>query len=522
MQRVELRSTHADDDDVELELQEVESEISDMVELAVKAIPELHLAQVWVPCRKMSNNMCCMRRACYKTPPRSWREPSYIDLDVDMDNYLAACSFHHQQIDLNCFSQNSWDLTMSTNPLAHYAQKARLSHRLLLRVDSRRRIYVVEYFLDACGDTHLRHLIKVTEMEMESQGLKFTLDEGESANPFGYEQLMGKGRRPHRHECGWVVSREGEGEEAGASKIQEAMSRIVDEGLFDSGSTCRLVQFWAPKMGGLILETAEQWCGVSDGLAPFRKECMRRRRPDDDEVGPPARVFRKGMMEITPDLRLYSTREFPLRNLALQCCHGEKGYIALPVFDHDIVEGDKCVGVVEFVGCSLHRLHHIQRVLKRAQLHTNSTPSFIRDEIRSSDEAALSELKKALYLSTHFPQLCVAEVWASHGMELALAFSTNLIFRMIPDVFHEVIDMSDVGNLFHIQTRDGIARMVLESENKSCFCPNLSDLSNQHRGRASLTPPHTAKAPLLLCSLFAKLGHWERLRLEVLSHEPQS
>ena len=76
------------------------------------------------------------------------------------------------------------------------------------------------------------------------------------------------------------------------------------------------------------------------------------------------------------------------------------------------------------------------------------------------------------------PQLHMTNVWVSitecdsttnsnmSCMELVLC--SNDIHKFVP--IHSV-------HCFHVQARKGIVGMALSSENKSCFCPNLSEFS---------------------------------------------
>lgn len=113
------------------------------------------------------------------------------------------------------------------------------------------------------------------------------------------------------------------------------------------------VQFWAlNEFGGRrYLTTADQPFAVAylfKGLCWYRKESLNHKYMVDEEehLGPPGRVFRSGINpESSPDLLLYSTEEFPLRNLAASC--GLRSCLSLPVFD--VGKGDPCIGVLEFL-----------------------------------------------------------------------------------------------------------------------------------------------------------------------------
>ncbi|KAH6798352.1 hypothetical protein C2S51_034836 [Perilla frutescens var. frutescens] len=161
-----------------------------------------------------------------------------------------------------------------------------------------------------------------------------------------------------------------------------------------------MVQFWAPKMGQdmCYLETSDQPYAVgclARGLASFRKECIKHHyfvdeETKEEELGPPGRVFRNGHPESTPDLYLYSTKEFSRRNYAVHC--GLKEYFALPVFEK--LESE-CVGVLEVVGLDYHsKIGDIATALEEAKLHSiihrNFPPLFIAKQNPTSVNLYLS------------------------------------------------------------------------------------------------------------------------------------
>ncbi|KAI3453572.1 hypothetical protein Pfo_010235 [Paulownia fortunei] len=180
-----LRSTHIDFSRCsESEQAMANGDITEMLELAIKAVPQLHMAQVWVPCKQCANtstNLSCMERATFITT-----EDMH---DQDMHEYLAACEFHKLQIGKGitrtlmssnnkcCFCRNICDYSISENPLAHYAQKARLSFCFAICIESVHNcndLYVVEFFLqpnsreDACGGSLVHLLLRIMETKLKN------------------------------------------------------------------------------------------------------------------------------------------------------------------------------------------------------------------------------------------------------------------------------------------------------------------------------------------------------------------
>lgn len=119
-----------------------------------------------------------------------------------------------------------------------------------------------------------------------------------------------------------------------------------------------MVQFWAVdemEERHHYLSTIGQPFSVGQlnkGLCWYRKLCRGHaydvdvvERGDEEQqqlIGGVGRAYRNGHPESTPDLRLYSTGEFPLRDEAARC--GFTCYLALPLFDF---HKNVCCGVLE-------------------------------------------------------------------------------------------------------------------------------------------------------------------------------
>ncbi|KAH6771661.1 hypothetical protein C2S51_010065 [Perilla frutescens var. frutescens] len=503
-------------------------EIREILELAIKAVPRLSLAQVWVPCKQCAD-LCCMERSAFITAQDKIVNV-YEHIDSDLLEYLEACELHNLQVDLNYFRQTVIDLSISRNPLAHYAKKARLSLCFAICLQSVNNsngpnFVILEFLLqpkcgeDSFSDSSMHLLLRIIEIKLKS--FKFVLTEHLP------DELVGQSRQPNAIECinnmlnvvnfsesnfkgyletadicclrpsyktshkGWVFGwparknlSENDSNSLLTTKIVQFMKKIAVKFWTDNNW---IVQFWEPKIvkDRCYLETSGQPYALgclAEGLASFRKKCIEHHYFVDDEakeeeLGPPGRVFRNGHPEITPNLFLYSTKEFPIRNYAVQCFLQQ--YFALPVFDEH-----KYVGVLEVIGFEYVDLKKIERALKAAKLcstHIDFHPIFLsnKEAVKTINgrRKALIEVKKALELITKIPQLHMVNVWVPKGecfssnsnvscMELAL--STKALWKFMP---------TNQVHCIHVQTRKGIVGMVLASENKSCFCRNLCEFS---------------------------------------------
>ncbi|XP_047954959.1 protein NLP6-like isoform X2 [Salvia hispanica] len=499
------------------EMRQPGSEISQVLELVMATIPRIYLAQVWIPCNKQCvnifTNLCCMEMVSF-IDSQTKIFNSWSDIDVDMHDYLEACEFHNLQIDLHSFHSTLCGLTISENSTAHYVQRARMSHFIAVSHKSNdNNLYcVIQFFLRAkyTRDDHSLHLLlRILEINLKSVSVMFVSG----------KQLLEEYVRPNAIECesidtfsliksykqnfleldvttylktidscylkpsstgtdkGWIFCLPAE--QSVCEEHVESNSWLVKmkmEGLMEKIATKSskhnnwIVQFWAPKMenGRCCLKTLYQPYAVSylaKGVASFRKQCMENYyfvddEAKQDELGPPGRVFRFKHPEISPDLFYYTREEFPMRNFAMVCCN--RGYLVLPVFENEGIGNHKIVGVLEFLGFYHSDLPIIEKLMK----------------IFNGTEKALREIRNVLILINVIPQLYMTNVWVptrdcggttnSNRSCMELTFSTNDFMKsMATNSVHGI----------HVQARKGMIGMVLASENKSCFCPNLSEFS---------------------------------------------
>ncbi|KAL2230061.1 UNVERIFIED_CONTAM: Protein NLP6 [Sesamum indicum] len=265
-----------------------------------------------------------------------------------------------------------------------------------------------------------------------------------------------------------------------------------------------LVQFWAPKTAGgrCFLTTSGQPFAVDwlcKGFCWYRKHCSSHDylvdgEANEAELGPPGRVFQSGLPESSPDLRLYSTKEYPLRNQALSC--GIKGYMALPVFD---LLGQDCVGVLEFVVFSAEYINIVNEVeegLKTADirwtLNINQPcleASLLQNEKdRGGQQLVLNEIKQMFEVLKRSAQLHLAQAWITSMNSLEVDNTPNsgtiLMERAIFKVF---VDYEDDYNsptthflkackLHSLIVGKGIVGRILATC-ESFFCPSVSNFS---------------------------------------------
>ncbi|KAL8540759.1 hypothetical protein ACS0TY_002109 [Phlomoides rotata] len=483
LEAAQLRTTHLN---LGGSVKEVDSEIMEMLQLAKTVMPQLQTTNVWIPCHECTNtnNLSCMEIS----------HPMVADLwdsigsssSYDMLRYRKACGLHHLQIGEYA---NVPAITVCRNS----------SH------NSTRDFKVVEFFLqcnsrkDEFYKSHLPLLLRVMEMKLKKYKFAYggELEVGESS-ALGYESIKYKHERSKKHNpmmgiMGWSEiyrlsdftkylkradlhyskpSKERDGwvicekeSSLGSDIIQERikclMIKLASPEVF---LPYAVGQFWAPKLVGnsCYLEASGQPFGL-DGLykslAYFRKQCMGHRyyvsengAAKEDKLGPPGRVFLNGHPETTPDLRLYSPTEFPLREHAVRC--RLTSYVALPIFK---LNEPKCVGVLELLVFFDNTLFDVaSEEIKTANLsstHVNFKPRLLLGN--NGWELASTEIQKAWELFAAIPQLYTVPL---PTMTLALV---DPLLRKVQ----------------HAETGKGIAGMALVSDSKSCFCRNLCEFS---------------------------------------------
>ncbi|PWA68930.1 NIN-like protein [Artemisia annua] len=142
-----------------------------------------------------------------------------------------------------------------------------------------------------------------------------------------------------------------------------------------------LVQFWSPRVVGKrqILTTLDQPFGFGlpvEELYFYRKESEQNlflvcKDDEEQDISPPARVFRRGLPEWTPDVTNYLPKHFPQQDCAIRC--NLHGYLALPIFDSTT---PLCIGVLELLMSSKNTDYtfEVQQVHKALKLQNLTCP----------------------------------------------------------------------------------------------------------------------------------------------------
>ncbi|KAL8544035.1 hypothetical protein ACS0TY_004544 [Phlomoides rotata] len=549
-----------------------ESEIVKMMESAMEAVPQLHTVQVWTPCNQClttTNTLTCLERTAFIHFKDKKLNSYDIQEDFTMLYFLEACEFHQLQIEnwtgrplmsvnrKSSFCRSICDFSICEYPLAHYAQKARLSFCFVIHLhniyDSNNQCFL-EFFVqpnsrgDACDASFLHLLLRIMVMELKNFKFDESIFELRKTSALGYEYMEWKHQhseevnmlmvmKDHTHTekyslsdfilylqtpdlsclqpCEkrrhvWLFWREEisnnevNNNRGLQEEIRKLMMAITSKWVWRR--PCSLLQFWALGINESrpCLQTSHQpfaLGSLNKGLAFFRKQCMECRYFVDDgaagdEVGPPQRVFRSGHHESTPDLHLYSTTEFSLRDHALHCCL--KRYIAFPILD----QHKKCIGVLECVrddddddyddgllgpldsvggkvSCvgdndDDEMIGTIRKALLKATSLSSTHINFKPTHTVGSRRLAEIEIGRAFDLFRKIPQLFHNDVWATYNKCDSISSNICCMERL---QCANLVVLDWPNNFCQVQTGKGIVGMVLASENKSCFCRNLCDFS---------------------------------------------
>ncbi|XP_058203599.1 protein NLP7-like isoform X2 [Rhododendron vialii] len=144
-------------------------------------------------------------------------------------------------------------------------------------------------------------------------------------------------------------------------KVRLSIRRALQKLIFYPELQECLVQFWAPtetKEGRTLLTTQYQPFALgkaatsteTNQLCQYRMGMCREynnffyadAESGEEQLGLPGRVFLNKLPESTPEVKCYSRKEYPQRDLALRC--EIKGSWALPVFEQS---SHTCIGVLE-------------------------------------------------------------------------------------------------------------------------------------------------------------------------------
>ncbi|GJV09108.1 NIN-like protein [Tanacetum coccineum] len=184
-----------------------------------------------------------------------------------------------------------------------------------------------------------------------------------------------------------------------------------------------LVQFWSPLDVGKhqLLTSIDQPFGlgvIDEGLYSYRRDSERNvflvdKDDAEEDISPPARVFRRGLPEWTSDLHNYLAKHFPQQECAIRC--NLHGYLALPVFDST---ASLCIGVIEVLMSSkitdyAFEIQQVHKALKTQSLTSPQVSDFTTpnatNEQRQIELDLIHGILKAVCDSHNLP---LAQTWA--------------------------------------------------------------------------------------------------------------
>ncbi|KAA8526123.1 hypothetical protein F0562_007777 [Nyssa sinensis] len=266
-----------------------------------------------------------------------------------------------------------------------------------------------------------------------------------------------------------------------------------------------LVQFWAPtKIGDhCVLTTSDQPFGlglIDKGLCSYRMNSMGYKffidGENEEDLGPPGRVFLKQWPEWTPNVQDCSRNKYPQLNHAVRC--NIRGSLALPVLEPS---DGHCVGVLELTLTSeyldyAYEVREVCRALKDVNLKSSTIFDHPNMQIcNDGRQRALDEIFHVLEVVCEAHKLPLAQTWVLSGHCSVVAYGGDL--RKSCGSF----DVSCMGQLcmsttgapfyvgdacmwrfwkasteHHLQKGQGVVGRALSS-NSLCFCRDVAQFS---------------------------------------------
>ncbi|XP_074573564.1 protein NLP1-like [Curcuma longa] len=257
-----------------------------------------------------------------------------------------------------------------------------------------------------------------------------------------------------------------------------------------------LVQVWVPVMRGgkQVLTTCGQPFFLDfncERLVNYRSASTRYQFLADEDshqaVGLPGRVFLWKLPECSPDVRFFSSYEYPRVKDARQ--YDVRGTIALPVFEKD---SQSCLGVVELVMTTqkVNYSSDIEKICNAFQaidLRTREVFSVPHLKMTGdSYQAALSEIQMVLQTACKTHRLPLAQTWISclqqgkkgnwHSDEQTFmdCISTDDDACYVQDP--SMKDFQQACSEHHLFRGQGIVGKAFMT-NQPCFSSNITDFS---------------------------------------------
>ncbi|XP_050204076.1 protein NLP4 [Mercurialis annua] len=291
-----------------------------------------------------------------------------------------------------------------------------------------------------------------------------------------------------------------------------------------------LIQLWVPvnRGGRRILVTYDQNFALVPNcqrLANYRDISVNYQfsaeENSKDMVGLPGRVFLGKVPEWTPDVRFFTSDEYPRVDHAQQ--YGVRGTLALPVFE----QGSRtCLGVIEVVTTAQKimyqpELENVCRALEAVDLRSSGVPGMLN--VKACDmsyQAALPEIYEVLRSACETHKLPLAQTWVTCFQQGkgGCRHSDENFFRCISTVDHacyiretSVQYFHEACSEHHLLKGQGVAGEAFLT-NQPCFTSDITsygktDYPLSHHARMlglraavaiRLRSVHTGKADFVL------------------------
>ncbi|KAG8073320.1 hypothetical protein GUJ93_ZPchr0006g45141 [Zizania palustris] len=300
---------------------------------------------------------------------------------------------------------------------------------------------------------------------------------------------------PRRH--AWMLQTLQDGAEPTVKeRLRRALERIAAWSQSQRGDGGLLLQVWVPTRIGdrQVLTTCGQpfWMDRrNERLASYRTVSMKYQFSADEsartELGLPGRVFVGRVPEWTPDVRYFSTEEYP------RVRHAQyfdiRGSVAMPVFER---RSRSCLGVVELVMTTQKinynaEIENICNALKEVDLRSSDVSSDPHAKVvDTSYRAIVPEIMDVLravcdihdlpLAQTWIPCICQAKRGSRHSDE---KYCVSTVDEACYVRDRTMIDFHQACSEHHLFRGEGVVGRAFGT-NEPCFSPDITAYSKIH------------------------------------------
>ncbi|KAH0746528.1 hypothetical protein KY285_008185 [Solanum tuberosum] len=258
-------------------------------------------------------------------------------------------------------------------------------------------------------------------------------------------------------------------------EIQSVMEKVETPNI-------SLLQFWAPIKfnGSTFLSTADQpfafYNGIDKRLSSYRKLCLDTLIPiNNNEIpfGPPGRVFSRRLPEYNPDVRTYSSAEFPLLQTAIRLeIHS---YYAFRVSNLH----DQCLGVFEIV-CPYPSLPLPSLIMgldfESVGLYIPNSLDMLFGPSNPLEDERLDDIAGRLYEILERHSLPCAQIWIliSRSASSKVLYCAAASINERPEPMYHAFEYS--SEVCIIESGKALVGRAFASQG-SCFCKDVTLLS---------------------------------------------